>query len=102
MGQVLFTETAKADLAHLVEYPLECGAMPDAVKGNLSTMEEAVLSLSSFPFRGGIPKTRILRLQGYRFLVVENHLVFYKGSEDGSNVVVYRILHHKTNYRHFL
>lgn len=96
------TDSAKADLIHIVDYPLECGASVDAVKGYLSTIKEAILSLSSFPFRGSIPKARILKLQGYRFLVVENHLVFYKTSEDGSTVVVYRILHQKTNYRHLL
>lgn len=102
MGKVFLTDSAKADLNHIIDYPPECGASVDAVKGYLSTIKEAVLSLSSFPFRGSIPKARILKLQGYRFLVVENHLVFYKVSEDGSNVIVYRILHQKTNYRHLL
>lgn len=48
------------------------------------------------------PRYKILNNQGYKFLVVKSHLIFYKGDQENKIVTIYRVLHNKSQYQSFL
>lgn len=68
----------------------------------LDLLEESVLSLEKFPERGSNPRYKILRNQGYKFLAVKSHLIFYKIDQEKKMVTIYRVLHNKSQYQSFL
>jgi toxin ParE1/3/4 len=57
---------------HIVrEAPMRAGPFVDKLFA-------AIESLSTMPHRGAIPRDPILRARGYRFLVQDPYLIFYK------------------------
>ena len=61
---------------------------------------EEIESLSQMPFRCPKPRDIALAAKGYRYLIVENYLVFYVVV--GDTVQIRRILYAKRNYRAIL
>jgi plasmid stabilization system protein ParE len=55
--------------------------------------KKGIEELEAFPELGMVPRYRSLRLQGYRFLVVEKHYVFYKIFNNVPTII--RIIHQK-------
>ena len=60
------------------------------------------MQLEDFPYIGSIPKYAIFRKQGYRVLIVERHLVFYKVNEDEKLVIIYAIVDGRREYKNLL
>ncbi len=54
-------------------------------------IEKKLLTLNAHPWLGKIPNDEQLAAMGYRVLVVDNYLIFYKVT--GKTVYVYRIIH---------
>ena len=57
----------------------------------LDRIEARLEALQSHPFVGRVPHNAKLTALGYRVLVIDNYLVFYKVK--GNAVLVHRILH---------
>ena len=51
---------------------------------------------------GSIPRYSILRKQGYRVLIVEKHLVFYKVKEKEELVIIYAVVDGRQEYKNLL
>ena len=51
---------------------------------------------------GNIPRYSILRKQGYRDLIVERHLVFYKINEDDKIVTIYAVVDSRQEYKNMI
>ena len=80
---------AQQDLVDLVSYlAAENSRAAAEVLGHIEARLEA---LQSHPFVGRVPHNPKLTALGYRVLVIDNYLVFYKVK--GNAVLVYRILH---------
>ena len=58
----------------------------------MDKIEESINRLKEFPNSGSIPRYSILKKQGYRVVIVEKHLIFYKVSEENKTVIVYAIV----------
>lgn len=54
--------------------------------------------LQEFPESGCIPRYSILKKQGYRVLITERHLVFYKINEAEKLVTIYAIVEGRREY----
>jgi plasmid stabilization system protein ParE len=80
---------AEQDLVELVSYL--AAENPRAATDLLDHLEARLQTLTSHPFVGRIPHTSKLTALGYRVLVIDNYLVFYKVK--GKTVLVHRILH---------
>ncbi len=80
---------AEQDLQELVSYI--AAENVTAALALADRIEKNLLALSSHPFLGRIPNDEKLARLGYRMLVVENFLVFYKVK--GKTVLVYRVIH---------
>ena len=96
--KVIIYPTAKRDLLSVIDY-LNTLSLQDALKyHDLLTGE--IASLATMPER--CPRARDLALSahGYRVLVAEKYLVFYKVVDD--TVQIHRILFGKRNYKSLL
>ena len=102
MYQVNLTESARNDMFQIASFIMTDSGLKETALEYIKKLEVGILSLKNYPERGSIPRYKILRLQGYRILMIGNHLVFYKINEQNKIVIVYRILHQKTAYFNFL
>ncbi len=100
--RVLLTFSAQSDLQEIAHFILHDQASKEESLAYIALLETSILSLNHLPNRGAIPRYRLLRLQGYRYMVVESHLVFYKVVEETKQVIIYRILHHRSAYQSIL
>ena len=90
--------TAMQDLEDIVNY-LNTLSSEAAIKDYDKIVNE-IESLSVFPERNPKPRDLLLAAKGYRYLIVENYLVFYVVS---ANVVqIRRILYAKRDYSRLL
>jgi toxin ParE1/3/4 len=67
-----------------------------AAEMTATKIEKNLTRLSLYPYLGKIPKDEELRRLGYRFLVVENYLIFYTIEEQA--ILIHRIIHGARDY----
>jgi len=85
---------AEDDLDEIVLYI--ASDRPLAAEELANKIEKNVSLLSKHPSLGRIPKEEELGRLGYRYLVVDNYLIFYKIEE--KTIYVHRILHGARDY----
>ncbi len=93
--KILRTDKAEEQLREIIFYIADDSGSIDIALKYLDKIEHAIMQLEDFPYIGSIPKYAILRKQGYRVLIVERHLVFYKVNEDEKLVIIYAIVEYK-------
>jgi addiction module RelE/StbE family toxin len=89
---------AKQDLLDIIDYLNTLS--PDAALRYYDLLTQQVASLSHMPNRCPNVKDSALAAKGYRYLIVENYLVFY--IVDGDTVQIRRILYGRRDYRFLL
>lgn len=99
---IVRTDKADEQLRDIILYIADDSGSVDIALNYLNKVEKAVNSLEDFPMSGSIPKYSILRKQGFRVLVVERHLIFYKINEDKKEVVIYAIIDGRREYRNLI
>lgn len=99
---VIITDIANEELLSIINYITEDSKSIDRALNYLNVLESAIMNLSEFPYKGVEPRYKSIKIQGYRVLIVESHLVFYKVSEERKEVIIYRILHGKQEYRNLI
>lgn len=95
---VLFTDTAKADLR---ETALRIADLTRDKKFALEfvrKLQERTKILEQFPESGGIPRDRVLKSNGYRFLVYKDYLIFYQYKRAENRVYIMAVFHGKRDY----
>jgi toxin ParE1/3/4 len=96
------TGSAKSDLFESASFIISDTGNREATNKYLKKIEKGIMSLNEFPELGVIPKYRLLKLQGYRFLIIDSHLIFYKINPLSNEVIIYRIIHNKQSYTSLL
>ena len=76
--QILRTDKADEQLRDIIFYIADDSGSVDIALNYLEKIEKAINNLKDFPYSGSVPHYATLRRQGYRVLIVERHLVFYK------------------------
>lgn len=96
--------TAKADeqLRDIIYYIADDSGSVDIALDYLDKIEKAISMLEEFPYSGSLPRYSVLRRQGYRVLIVERHLVFYKIDEQAKEVIIYAVVDGRREYRNLL
>ena len=89
---------AKMDLNDIVSYLNTLS--PQAAIKYYDLLVEKIGSLAELPQRCPFVRDVALKAKGYRFLMVENYLVFFVIKDD--TVQICRILYNKREYRWFL
>jgi addiction module RelE/StbE family toxin len=96
--RLLLFPSAKQDLRDIVDYVNELS--PDAALKLYDEIVEGIASLSQMPERCPLMKSPVLRVKGYRVLIVHSYLVFYVVS--GKQVEIRRILYGRRRYEFLL
>ncbi len=102
MYQIVRTEKADNQLRDLIYYIADDSGNVDVALKYLGKLEKAMLRLSEFPESGSTPRYAILRKQGYKVLMVEKHLVFYKVDNTNKVVTIYAVVDCRQEYRNLI
>ena len=96
--------TAKADeqLREIIFYIADDSGSIDVAINYLDKIEAAINHLSAFPFSGSIPRYSTLRKQGYKVLIVERHLIFYKVDTEQEQIIIYAIVDGRREYKNLI
>lgn len=92
------TDKANDQFYELLTYIADDSGDVERALAYLDKIEKAILILESQPYTGNIPRYSILKKQGYRVLIVEKHLVFYKVNEIEKKVIIYAVVDGRRDY----
>ena len=95
--KVIRTETADAQIRKIILYIAEQFRNHVALE-KLQQLEESIMNLSTNPRRGVDPHYLVLKRQGYKVLIFEKNLVFYKINEEKKEVVIYAVVDQRQDY----
>ncbi len=97
-----FTSKAYEDIDDIYGYlslTLQAGS---AAENLMLKLESSIKRLKFFPKSGSPVLEEVIRRKGYRKLLVDNYIVFYLTDEEGSRVIIMRILYGAMNYQGIL
>ena len=100
--KIIRTDKADEQLREIIFYIADDSGSIDIALNYLDKIETAIKHLEDFPMSGNIPRYSILRKQGYRVLIVERHLVFYKINEDDKIVTIYAVVDSRQEYKNMI
>ena len=92
--KVIRTETADAHIRKIILYVAENFGNEVALK-KLEELEQSILELGNHPTMGLEPRYLVLKRQGYKVLILEKNLVFYKVKKE---VVIYAVVDRRQDY----
>lgn len=95
--KVVRTETADARIRKIILYVAENFGREVAIE-KLEELERNLLDLGKYPQKGVEPRYLVLKRQGYKVLVLEKNLVFYKINEEKKEVIIYAVVDHRPDY----
>lgn len=100
--RIVRTDKADEQLREIIFYIADDSGNVDIALGYLEKLEKAINRLADFPMSGNVPRYSILRRQGYRVLIVERHLVFYKIDETKKEVMIYAVVDGRREYKNLI
>ena len=100
--KIIRTDKADEQLKDIIFYIAEDSGSIDIALDYLNKIEKAVNRFEDFPMSGSVPRYTILRKQGYRVLIVERHLVFYKVDESEKVVTIYAFVDSRREYKNLI
>lgn len=95
---VKLTDRAKCDLRQIALHITEQTGDKSVAINFIRELQEKVQIIQTFPKSGAIPKDRILKSHGYRFLVHKDYLIFYLYQEDEHIAYVTAVFHGSRDY----
>lgn len=95
--EVIRTDTADAGIRKVILYVAQNFGNEVALE-KLDEIEKRILELGENPYTGAEPKYLLLKRQGYKVLILEKDLVFYKIDEENKKVVVYAVVDQRQDY----
>ena len=95
--KVLRTDTADALIRNIVLYIAENFGNETALS-KLEDLERSILKLAENPYIGTDPRYTVLKRQGYKVLILEKDLVFFKIDENKKEVTVYAVVDQRQDY----
>lgn len=96
--QVEFTDTAKEDLRSLAYRLVELSKDKELAKRFVRELQQSCKMLETFPESDALPRDRILRSSGYRFLVFKDYLTFYTIDKEKRVVYIAAVFNGKKDY----
>lgn len=95
--RVIRTDTADAGIRRIILYIAQNFGNTVALE-KLDEIEDQILKLGDDPYIGTDPHYLVLKRQGYKVLILEKDLVFYKIDEENKNVIVYVVADQRQDY----
>lgn len=100
--KIIRTDKADEQLREIIFYIADDSGSIDNALNYLKKIESAINRLEDFPLSGSVPRYSILRKQGYRVLIVERHLIFYKVNYNEKIVTIYAIVDGRQEYKNLI
>ena len=97
MYKILRTDTADAGIRRIILYVAEKFGNNTALE-KLNALEQSINKLADNPHIGTDPKYMVLRRQGYKVLITEMDLVFYRIFEAEKTVIIYAVTDQRQDY----
>ena len=96
--QIRLPLIAEEDLTEIISFiaadnPIAANSLADKIEKNIELLSEN-------PMLGRIPRDEDIKNLGYRYIIVQNYIVFYTIEE--KTIFVHRILHGARNYNTIL
>ena len=95
--EIVRTDKAEALIRRIVLFVAENFDKATALK-KLDELEKGIMMLSDNPYLGEEPRYPVLKRQGYRVLILEKDLVFYKINEEKKIITVYAVVDQRQDY----
>lgn len=95
--KIIRTDLADSQLRETILYIAEVYGQATALE-KLDEIEKQIMLLENFPEMGVLPKYYVLRKQGFRVLLLEKNIVFYKIDETQKQIIIYAIVSYKQDY----
>lgn len=96
--RVIRTTKADEQLRDIVLYWAERTGSADEALMLLDRLEKAIMRLADFPESGAPARYAALRARGYRVMIAEKLLVFYKVDNAQETVMIYAIVDGRRDY----
>ena len=97
-SQVVITDTARSDLRDIALYLADLSKDKKLAIRFVKELQEKTKILELFPESGAIPRDRVLKSNGYRFLSHKDYLLFYQYDKETNIVYVMAIFNGKRDY----
>ena len=94
---VIRTDTADAGIRKIILYVAQNFGNKVALE-KLNEIEKRINQLGDDTYIGADPRYLVLKRQGYKVLMLEKDLVFYKIDEDKKNVIIYAVVDQRQDY----
>ena len=95
--KVIRTDTADTGIRKIILYVAQ-NFGNDVALEKLDAIEKRILELGDDPYIGTEPRYLVLKRQGYKVLILEKDLVFYKIDEENKAVVIYAVVDQRQDY----
>ena len=95
--KIVRTDTADALIRKIVLYVADKFDNETALE-KLDELESSIMTLVDNPYIGEEPRYPVLKWQGYRVLITEKDLVFYKIDDDKKIVTIYAVTDQRQDY----
>ena len=95
--KVIRTDTADALIRNIVLYIAEKFGNETALE-KLNDLEASILALGDNPYIGAESRYTVLKRQGYKVLILEKDLVFYKIDDERKVITVYAVVDQRQDY----
>ena len=96
--QIRFLKIAEEDFAEIISYI--AADNPKAANAIANKIEKNLELLSENPLLGRIPRDEEIRKLRYRYIIVQNYIVFY--TIENKTIYIHRILHSARDYKSIL
>ena len=96
--QNIFTDTAKLDLREIAMYIAERAKDRNIAIRFVKELQNETKILEAFPESGAIPRDRILKSSGYRFLSHKDYILFYLYEKLENKVYIMAVFNGKRDY----
>ncbi len=96
--QIRFLKIAEEDFTEIVSYI--AAENPKVANAIATKIEKNLELLSEKPLLGRIPRDEEIRKLRYRYLVVQNYIIFY--TIENKKIYIHRILHSVRDYKSLL
>lgn len=95
--EIIRTDLADSQVRSIILYVAEKFGNDVALQ-KLNDLEEGILALADNSDLGVEPRYLVLRRQGYKVLILEKDLVFYKINEQHKKVIIYAVVDQRQDY----
>ena len=94
---IVRTDTADICIRKIVMYIARNFGEDIALK-KLNDLEKNIYLLEDNPYLGIAPRYPVLKRQGYKVLILEKDLIFYKINEDKREIIIYAVVDQRQDY----